>query len=637
VIGFREPFLLLALGAPWAVVFWRFAAAQRRTVAWLDVHAAPRFRGRLSRYRRGNLRAHLALLFLLGAGLVVAAAGPVLPGEATVAAAGGRVVLVLDASASMAAQDPVVPPPEGGADHRFARAQAIALGLVDELAGYRFALATFSGTATFQLPMTADRALAADAVRWSELHLVYRRSGSDFAAALDAALHLAAAGGPGAQVVLLSDGEAARPEDAGYDEPLAALVESGVPVHAVALGSTEGEGRVVWDFRDVVAGVEERRELRRFTTRREERHLRRMARRTGGVFTVDAPAVEALLAAELRRRHELGETGRGTVADARARRDLAPGLLAVFLAVFVLEALFFDRRRPRERSGFELDRLGAGDRPAAAPPRPAARPGRVGPVLGLVALLALATAGCGDSPLRRAHRENERGIVLDALGRHDAARTHYQRSIGHGVRAEVPTHNLARSRTLAEDWSTAHELYQQALELEPELAAALYNDGVALWRWGEAERDPRGCQLERTRELWRAALRRFAAAGEADGALARQAAGNRDHVARALAEVEHLIADPPPECAAPPPPEGDDENPAGGGDGGEDEAGGGGGAGDAGAAAGGGEAPPSAEELRQARERIREQRETEGRFFRRTAAEQFPREAWENPDPEVWW
>lgn len=631
--GFRDPLLLLVLGAAWTAVFWRFAAAQRRTVAWIDAHAAPRFRGGLTRYSRRNLVPHLVLLFLLGLGLVAAAAGPVAPGEATVTAAEGRVVLLLDASASMAAQDPTVAPTAGGADHRFARAKTIALELVEELAGWRFALATFSGVAAYELPMTAERALVADAVRWSELHTVYRSSGSDFTAALDAALHLAAAGGPGAQVVLISDGEAPRPEDARFDEPLAALADGRVPVHTVAVGSVEGEGRVIWDFRDVVAGLEERRELGQFTTRRVERHLRRMARRSGGSFALDAPGVTTVLAAELRRRQESGEAGRGTVADVRAQRDLAPAWLALFLAVFVVEALLFDRRRPPRAAGFDLDRLGpAGAEPAA---RRLRAPSRRGRLLAAAVLLGLFGAGCADSPLQRAHHENERGIVLDAFGRHDAAAVHYRRSIGHGVRAEVPTHNLARSRTLAGAWSEAHDLYQQALELDPGLEEALYDDGVALWGWGVAERDPRGCQLERTRELWQAAHGRFAATRLADGTLAKRAAANERHVAAALAEIERLIAEPPPECAAPPPPEGEEQEEQAGGD--EGDGGGGGAGGDEAAGGGGGGAPPSEEDVRQALQRIGEQREAEGRYLRRTGAEQFPRAAWEDPDPELWW
>ena len=43
------------------------------------------------------------------------------------------------------------------------------------------------------------------------------------------------------------------------------------------------------------------------------------------------------------------------------------------------------------------------------------------------------------------YRENEQGIALDALGRHEEARVHYKRAIGYGIRVEVPTFNLARS------------------------------------------------------------------------------------------------------------------------------------------------------------------------------------------------
>jgi tetratricopeptide (TPR) repeat protein len=678
VSHFLWPQLLVSLGLAWCLVFWRFAVAQRRAVAWIDEHVSTRFRGLLTAYDGGRgLRFHLGLIFVLGALLVVAAAGPGRPGEGEATVEGGRLLILLDSSASMAADDVTAAAAAAGegadAVSRFEAARLLALNLVQRLDGHDFAVVSFSGAASYQLPFTGDRELVAETLRVAELHTSYRTSGSSFAAALDAALHFVDGTPEDAdlQVLLLSDGE--PPFDEAYDAPLGALAERGVPVHAAAFGTTDGQGRLIWDFRDVVAGVEpdDRRVLREFVTRRVDRHLRRMARRTGGRFVVAEPGCAALLEAAIRQADER----RHRVSDPRAWLDRAAVPLALFVVLFLADRLLLDRPR-RPPPVFDLDRLGppAPRRPGATP---AARRSTSLAILGLLAAGLAAAGGCGDSPLQRAHRENELGIAADALGRHDEARRHYERAIGFGERPWVPTFNLARSRTLAGDPSEAHDLFQRALELKPGFPEALYNDGVALYRWGEAERDPRGCELERTRELWRAAAGRFAAArggtlesrrgGEGDGdeggdvggdesAIARAARANADHAERALAEIDRLIADPPPECRQ----ESGGDGAGGGGD--EDGTGGGAGAGDGGGADDAGASPPAGtrppstggaegggndgpqpltadeqDEIRRAFERMAEQRGEEGKFFRRGAAEQFPRDWWENPDEEIWW
>ncbi|HMB52023.1 MAG TPA: VWA domain-containing protein, partial [Thermoanaerobaculia bacterium] len=149
--GLRWPWLAVALAAAWALfVLWPFAAVQRRAVAWAKENAAPRFRRAVTRYGGVRLGLHLALLLVLGALLAVAAAGPVAPGVAeTTGGAGGRVLLLLDASVSMRATDVSsldrgLPPTED----RFEQARQIALELVERLPEHRFAVAGFSGVAS---------------------------------------------------------------------------------------------------------------------------------------------------------------------------------------------------------------------------------------------------------------------------------------------------------------------------------------------------------------------------------------------------------------------------------------------------------------------------------------------------------
>ena len=673
-MSFLRPQLLL-LVLPW-VAFWIwFARCQRRSCEWVWEHVHERFRECFTLYRRQTLGRRLAALLILGLLLILAAAGPTVRGETEVRELASRVVLLLDGSASMLATDVAT---ADGQETRFARGRKIAAELGQRLEGSRFALVVFSGVAALQLPMTADPVTIEEALKAASFHTFYRSSGSSFTAALDSVLRFVEIGRADLQAVLLSDGE--QPFAEPFDEPLAALEEAGVPVHTVAIGSREGQTRLIFDFRDVVAKKEEKRVLREYTTRREDRHLKRIARRTGGRFALGEDRAAEELAVAVERRI----AGAQSVRTA-GRRDLSAVPLVLFLAGFLLEALVWGRRRKRPEPAFDLGRLGGG-RPVAA--------------AGLLLLLAAGTAtlSCrNDSPPARASRENERGIAADALESWPQARVHYDRSRAFEMRPEIPAYNLARSVTLQEDWSEAHDLFQGALELAPGLAVAHYNDGHVLYRWGEAELDLESCELERTLELWNAARRRFAGAAELfpeEGAGRVQARNNLRFVAERIAQVEEA-------CSPPPSPdssagggaggegegegesgsegegegesdgEGEDEGEGGGG--GEDEGEGGGEGEDEGEGGGegedegesggegedegesgdegedpdegggGGGASPTPltgeelEQIQQALARITEERFADGRYHYRSLPEQFPSEVWKNPEAEIWW
>jgi tetratricopeptide (TPR) repeat protein len=669
MIRFEEPLALL-LALPWLVFWAGFARLQGRACRWIWENVGERFRHRFTVYTPKGLRWQMGWLLVLGLLLAAAAARPTVPGREPVRELTGRVVLVLDASASMRASDGA--PAEDGSGEgrvRFEEARELAAELVRRRPGWRFALVTFSGVATLQVPLTSDAAMLEDALRVVEIHNFYRSTGSSFVRALDRVLPFAEAEEGLLQAVLLSDGE--PPFEESYEEPLAALAARGVPVHTAAFGSEEGQTRVIYDFRDVVAGKTEKRVLRELTTRRVDEHLARIAHATGGTFTVvdsvGASQAADTLAAALARGQEQAEG-----APREGRRDVTAELLGLALLVFLFDALLLGRPpRGSKRSpeAFDLRRLGAArsatppafhGEPAAAAQAPRHRGGTLTLWIAVPAAGLLAVAGCrGEDPLRQASRQNEAGIAADASGRWTAARTHYERSLAFEELAQIPTHNLARSLTLQSRFSEAHDLYQRALELEPALAPAHYNDGWALFAWGEAERDPRGCRLERTRDLWTAARDRFADAAElyeAGSSEEGRSQRNRSFVTERLEEIEALIADPPPECAEEPPPPEAGSGGAGGG------AGGGGtegvppqeqdqnqpgedpeGQGSQNPRAQGSDgAPPplspdGSEQIARALERLAGQGREEGKFYRRTREEQFPSESWKNPEREIWW
>jgi len=660
VIRFEQPLMLL-LAVPWLWLGLRFARVQHRACRWIWSHVAERHRPRLTLLTRRNLWPQAGLLLLIGLLLIAAAARPT-RGGGTVRETTGRVVLVLDASASMRATDVEIPDAASGQrEDRFELAREIARELVDRLDGFRFALVSFSGTATVQLPMTADRALSEEALRVVEIHNLYRRSGSSFAAALDRLLSFVEEGRNDLQAVLLSDGE--PPFEETFDQPLAALAARGVPVHAVALGSLEGQTREIYDFRDIVAKTEKPAVVREFTTRRVDRHLARIARATDGRFEVAergdvAPLVDSLVRGLRRNAQESESTREG------ARADLSVVLLALVLLGLAVETLV-PRSPARGPVRFELRRLGE------------RRGSGARAVIFLLAavsspLVLLAVGACaGDDPATLANIENEKGIEADRLALRPVARTHYERSRAYDVRPEIPTYNLARSVFLQHDDSEAHELYQQALEMAPGLPEAHYNDGHALYRWGVMVRDPRGCDLLRTLELWRAAETRFATALElydrVDGPGSpdsRRSQANLDFMRERIDRIQQLLAEPPPECQDKPP-----GDPLGALQGGGGESRGGG----EGTPRGGepqedaespqqedgsppdpppdenpeqsppqtsGGAPLTPEELEQiaqALERLGEQGSEGSKFHRRTRAEQFPAESWKDPDREIWW
>ncbi|MFQ5527333.1 MAG: VWA domain-containing protein [Thermoanaerobaculia bacterium] len=552
--GFESP-LLLWLAAPGLVLWWLFARIQRRAFSWLEARVSPRFRSSISLYRPWTLRLHLFLLLAMGAALILSAAGPFNRGKTEMLQATGRLLFLVDGSASMWAEDVERPASdaetviaEGRKYKRMDYARYLARAVMRELEGFRFALGSFSGTGVVHLPMTRDTALLERALATLEVHSYYRNTGSSFSRALDLVPHFVDRRGYRLQVVLLSDGE--QPVEEDYGAQLAALSEQGVPVHTVAIGSTEGQGRRIFHFQDIVDKKENPRTLVEFHTSRVDRHLKSFSRASGGRFFVAEDGVPRQLAAEI--------LGAGTEIESfehqAARADRSGVWLLAFLIGLILDTLWFGRTPKGLAPRFEIGRL------VPVSGSSAGRRRKRSIVASLVLAAAVLADGCTlpfgaaerGSPRELAHRENERGIGRDATMNHRAARPHYERSIGYEVEPQIPAYNLARSVALTGDYSEAHDLFQEALLLDPDLPEAHFNDGVTLYFWGRAERDPRDCDLERTRELWEQALRRFSSARAAarDSEIASRARANRAALADQIDEIDRLIANPPEECSS---------------------------------------------------------------------------------------
>jgi Ca-activated chloride channel family protein len=298
-----------------------------RRLAGTDLRAFPRRRA--------------ALLLPAAALLGVAAAGPRW-GTASNApnATQGDVVLVLDASNSMLAED--VPP------SRLEREREAARALVDRLGG-RVGLVAFGGSGQVLSPLTSDA---------PALHLyldalspeIVNQSGTSLYSALRHALELlgpagsGGSGGPPGSIVLVSDGEALDPPRM-VDLSVEEAARRGVPIHTVGIGTAAG-GPVpdVDDLSGRRIGFKREPDGTVATSRLDEATLRRIAQATGGTYTgaTDARSLAALAAA----------ASRGGRA-ARARGESLPDNryawpLALALVLVVIDAL---TERGRRRQG----------------------------------------------------------------------------------------------------------------------------------------------------------------------------------------------------------------------------------------------------------------------------------------------
>jgi len=621
---FETPWILL-LAPVLLAALAPLARRQLEALQEIDLHCAPRFRSVLTTHDRKSLIRHLLFLGVLLMLLIGAGAHPSLPGSERGVAGAVRLVLLLDASTSMWATD--VESMTWLADasgelprHRLEAARRLAGEVLRDLDSPEVALVSFSGTTTLHLPLTGDAAAIEGALATLEAHNYYRATGSSLSGALDELFHFAE-DGEDLQVLLIGDGE--LPFEESYDGQLEALQARGVAVHAVTIGSEEGQPRRILRFADVVNKVEEPEILLEFTTRRVDEHYRRIARATGGEFEVASQRTAGRVAEAI---EEFEAPARGG-ESAGERRDISHWFLAAFLLGTLIEAWWIGR--PSRPTSFEFDprRLGDG---------------------ALLLVLVLLTA-CSDSLLERAHRANEEGIAADNARLFEPARRLFERSLAFDIQPEVPTYNLGRSRIRSGHPAEAREALQKAVELAPEFHEAYYNDGHALFALGEAERDPRGCDLERTRDLWQAARDRFRlvvarAVGKPD--LVADARENLRYLLQELAQIEALIAEPPPECLddggepPPPSPQAPPDPPPGGGAAPSEPPPPGGSGSPPPTPDGGGSGPLDDEERQQiadALDRIRQQGFGEGRYHRRTVPEQFPASVWANPDEVLWW
>ncbi len=336
---FAEPWILLLLllvplGGGAALFFSaRRARALARFAGGAD--RAARFLEQVSPHRR----AIRVLLLLVGASAgIVAAARPQWGTRLEpVTRKGVDVVIALDTSGSMAAQD--VPP------DRLRQAKHAADLLFRRLAGDRVGLVTFAGKGTIACPLTLDTEAARLFLETVDIDSAPAKGTSLAQAARTAARAFSGEAASsrearGKALVLFSDGE---DHEGGVDDAAKLLERAGVRVFAVGCGTRRGAPVPEGGEGGAQAGYKKDREGRLVTTRLDDAALGKLTLATGGRYFDSTPTEEEVdeIAKEI-----AGMDARefGTVMRARYEERFQLPLALALLALLAASVLS-DRRR----------------------------------------------------------------------------------------------------------------------------------------------------------------------------------------------------------------------------------------------------------------------------------------------------
>lgn len=310
-------------------------AARRRALARFAGGPAylARFQSAVSENRRA-IKA-VCLIAAVAAGVLAFARPQGAHGTELLVRKGIDVVVLIDTSRSMAAQD-VAP-------DRLARGVREAKLVLRKLTGDRVALVAFAGAPALLCPLTLDHGavdLLLDALDVQTVSVPGTALG-------DAMREAARALGPppavgeesrSRAILVISDGE---DHEGGVDEALAAAKRAGAAVFAVGVGTAEGAPVPMAGS----GAYEKAKDGTLITTRLDETPLRRLAVDTGGRYYRATPG-EAEVPTIAKALDSLDASGSGTVLRTRwEERYQIP--LGFALAALLVDAALTDRRRTR--------------------------------------------------------------------------------------------------------------------------------------------------------------------------------------------------------------------------------------------------------------------------------------------------
>jgi Ca-activated chloride channel family protein len=332
-VRFAQPGILWLLWLlPLLVVAFYFAreSARRKTTAFLGSTLEHQLvKGRRERRRLGRA----ALLLVVLSQLILAAARPQWgASEVEVKQKGSDVVIALDISCSMMAED--IKP------SRLARAKAELADFLEDLKGDRVGLVFFAGAAFPQCPLTIDYAAARLFLEQADPTMIGSQ-GTNIESALSTALELFEEEKGGYRAILLvTDGE----DFAGGLETITQKLEdAGVAVFAVGIGSAEGAPIPVFDDQKRQKGFLRDEKGQVVMSHLNEEPLVKLTRDTGGIYVragsggLDLARLSAGLSTLQSRAYQ------ATRVTSYQERYAWPLSAALLLLLF--EPLLVDRRR----------------------------------------------------------------------------------------------------------------------------------------------------------------------------------------------------------------------------------------------------------------------------------------------------
>ncbi len=327
-----EHVLYFYLAIPLLALFLRAAFLMRRRALerFGDAELVRKLSESVSRRRQV---AKVVLVLLAVFFLITALARPQFGTRVeTVTREGQDIVIALDLSASMLAED-IVP-------NRLEKAKHAVASLIDRLEGDRVGLVAFAGQAFVQSPLTVDYAAAKlflDAMKPDLVPV----PGTDLGQALDRSLGAFKSGASNHKVlILITDGEDhGEQSDAWIDR----AVEDGVIVHTVGIGSSQGVPIPEFDQNGRRQGFKRDENGAVVTTRLDETTLQTIARETGGrYFRASANENELAALAETISAMDKRELDAQQVTQFEEQYRIFLGFALVLL---VLEVFVSDRRR----------------------------------------------------------------------------------------------------------------------------------------------------------------------------------------------------------------------------------------------------------------------------------------------------
>ncbi|MEQ8820060.1 MAG: VWA domain-containing protein [Sumerlaeia bacterium] len=338
-MSFLYPDLLfLLLGLPVFGILWYLAQAHRRRR--LKRFADPSTWGVLAPGVSGTKRSWKSGLLLAALALSIVAASRPLLGtrERDVQARGLDIVLAIDVSRSMLAEDvPETATGGGAADTtRLAQAKRTLRQLLAAFPGQRFSVLPFAGDAFVRTPLTSDYGIALRTLMDLDPGVI-QSQGTDIGRAIQVATQAFKEGGAGSHVlVLVTDGED-HGENALEQAQLAA--EAGVRIYTLGIGSAEG-GTIEIVERDPRGAVA--RETR-VQTRLDVETLAAVAEATGGATFV-APSGKSLDVRALIGELEELQTAEYSEARRVIREERFQWPLALAIALLLVEGLLGEQR-----------------------------------------------------------------------------------------------------------------------------------------------------------------------------------------------------------------------------------------------------------------------------------------------------